>query len=138
MTLGFYKITTTSKRYLLYTASCTHVDWKIFCTDCCLIFPAASSNPSTSSGDNRHPNAPKFSRACDKVFTPTIGTVPLQTHQFKATCDMVLLRASDISFRTARRGPIVGITRRNIMPRGPDGMFLELYFPVNSPSPSGE
>lgn len=115
-----------------------HADWKTFCTDCFLIFPAASSSPSTSSGDNCQPSAPKFSLACAKVLTPTIGTVPLQTHQFRATCDMVLPRASEISCITASNGPIVGNTRRKIIPRGPEGMLPELYFPVKSPSPSGE
>lgn len=115
-----------------------HADWKIFCTDCFSIFPAVRSNSSISAEESCHPRAPRFSLACARVLTPTIGTVPLQMHQFRATCDMVLSRAVAISVNVERRGPIVGRTRRNMIPRGPEGIFPVLYFPVRSPRPRGE
>lgn len=110
----------------------------MFCTAWFSTLAAATSSSTISSSESRQPNAPRFSLACARVFTPTIGTVPLQMHQFRATCDIVFLRVVPISLRVASSGPAVGKTLRNIIPRGPDGIFPMLYLPVRRPKPSGE
>lgn len=64
----------------------TDLVWKIFW----IIFlgdsRAAYSNWSTSSEPNLQPSAPRFSSACLTVLIPGIGIVPLEMHQFMATC----------------------------------------------------
>lgn len=60
--------------------------WKIFCIILWGDSRAPSSNRFSSSWVRRQPRAPKFSCACFNVLAPGMGMVPLEMHQFIATC----------------------------------------------------
>ena len=99
-----------------------------------------TSNSTTAALLSFHPTEPIFSSACTRFLAPGIGTVPLLTAQFIATCNGVLFASLATAFNVARRGQALGNSSRKSCRQGLPGRgrLSRSYFPLNRPKQRGE